>query len=223
MTGKAGDNDLDQTNDAERDLYAECPVEGCLERIALIELEDHIDFHALEEQDEKPGVAHAPASDSTSASASATASPSSKGSNEYRSPYVGSRHAARQDHGERGKSDRSSAVEAWNRIFKRSQPSHSSESSSTSSKGLTGKKRLGVRMNSTLPPFLTSSRSHRGMLTSSAQKLELGKYAHEDKMPDSLVQMLKRGKYVSGEGLLTLSWLLHRQASWPLSFPSSTG
>lgn len=33
------------------------------------------------------------------------------------------------------------------------------------------------------------------------QKAELGRYAHEDKMPDKLVNLLRKGRYISSEGM----------------------
>ena len=32
------------------------------------------------------------------------------------------------------------------------------------------------------------------------QKADLGRYAHEDKMPDRLVSLLRRGRYINSEG-----------------------
>ena len=36
------------------------------------------------------------------------------------------------------------------------------------------------------------------------QRSELGKYAHEDKMPEWLISLLKKGKYVKSEGEVVL-------------------
>ena len=33
------------------------------------------------------------------------------------------------------------------------------------------------------------------------QRAQLGKYAHEDRMPDALVSLLRKGGYVSAEGM----------------------
>lgn len=61
-----------------------------------------------------------------------------------------------------------------------------------------------------------------GRLTG-AQKSELGKYAHEDRMPDWLVDLLKRegqvvehgtrisGRLLPGGSLHTDAWLTHTQ------------
>ncbi|KXJ93182.1 peptidase family C78-domain-containing protein [Microdochium bolleyi] len=48
---------------------------------------------------------------------------------------------------------------------------------------------------------------------------ELGQYAHEDKMPDWLVSLLKKGKYVKSEGMIfVLEQLLTRSASTEWAF-----
>ncbi|KAH7033334.1 peptidase family C78-domain-containing protein [Microdochium trichocladiopsis] len=87
----------------------------------------------------------------------------------------------------------SHAIEAWKRLFH--VPSTVKDS--------------GSRNHSSSPPGI---RKRLG-------KSELGKYAHEDKMPDWLVALLKKGKYVKSEGMIfVLEQLLAHSSSTEWAF-----
>ncbi|KAI1261279.1 peptidase family C78-domain-containing protein [Xylariaceae sp. FL1019] len=147
----------EETN--EEDQFADCPVEGCLERIALVELEDHINFHAIEEHEESP----------TPATPASSSSPDGEG--EYRSPYAHNENTHRRNEHDRRARDHS-VIDAWKEIFKRPPPS-----------------------KPTKIPKVPGTRRRLG-------KSELGRFAHEEQMPDWLVDLLVKGKYKSSEGIV---------------------
>ncbi|KAI0540957.1 peptidase family C78-domain-containing protein [Xylaria digitata] len=172
------------SGDEDAGLFVECPIEGCLEQISLAELEDHIDLHAMEENDE---------SASDGAVAAADVAPVAGDKREYQSPYSSPEDAARSNRGyerERARSpaNHESAVDAWKRIFGRRPVRKMVEWESKSANGKTLKKRLGVS--------------------------ELGKHAYEHQMPDSLVALLRKRKYTSAEGIIqVLARLLEQNSS----------
>lgn len=113
------------------------------------------------------------------------------------------RHAdASPTSGNRSNAD---SIPRWKRILGMPAPSSSSsktrpEASSRSSGEDDPGKRLGVRLINLPPVLYTASFSHN------TQKADLGRYAHEDRMPDRLVSLLRRGRYISSEGRQRLGY-----------------
>ncbi|KAI1180937.1 peptidase family C78-domain-containing protein [Nemania sp. FL0916] len=184
---KAGEGDISSDEDAE--FFVECPVEGCLERISAAELEDHVDFHAIEEiEDSNLGDTTA------TVVAAAEVATSTVSQREYQSPYSrlgDGAHPARERESSspRSPSNHESAIDAWKKIFGRK---HIRKMKGLESRPADGtqpsQKRLG--------------------------KSELGKHAYERQMPDSLVALLKREKYTSAEGIIpVLAKLLEQSPS----------
>ncbi|KAI0408150.1 peptidase family C78-domain-containing protein [Xylaria palmicola] len=160
------------SSDEDPELVVHCPIEGCLEQISLAELEDHIDLHAIEQNEEWSF---------DGAVAVADVGPSTASGREYHSPYPrqeGEARSTREQERERARSptNHDGAVDAWKKIFSRKQASRIKESESRAADGKTPRKRLG--------------------------KSELGKHAYEHQMPPSLVSLLKKGKYTSAEGIV---------------------
>lgn len=199
---RAAEHEASSDEDAE--LFVECPIEGCLEQISLAELEDHVDFHAIEQNEESTSLA--------AVAAAVDVAPSAAADPEYRSPYSRPEEGvARSDHRhgrERPRSPTShdGAVDAWKKIFGRKHIKKVKDLESKHIDGRTLRKRLGVRF-----PHLCQRRlqKHPSKLWNLAladrrckQKSELGKHAYEHQMPDSLVALLRRGKYTSAEGSL---------------------
>lgn len=149
--------------------YAQCPVDGCEEILAVAELDDHLDLH-IAEQD--------PRDDAREYQASAP-------TNGYRSPYSNSggstpatqastapRASSRTSH---AKNRSSGSIQRWRQIF--GVPSAAKRSTTASAHaGEPPRKRLG--------------------------KSELGKYAHEDAMPDWLRRMLHEKNHISQGGMI---------------------
>ncbi|KAJ8120477.1 hypothetical protein ONZ43_g2823 [Nemania bipapillata] len=162
------------SDDDDAELFVECPIEGCLEQISLAELEDHVDFHTIEQNEE---------SDTDRVIATVDVAPSAANGREYRSPYSRTEGVARssreyehehEHERPRSSTNHGSTIDAWRRIFGRKQAKRAKDLEGRSADGKPLKKRLG--------------------------KSELGKHAYEHKMPDSLVSLLRRGKYTSAEG-----------------------
>ncbi|KAI0120036.1 peptidase family C78-domain-containing protein [Nemania sp. FL0031] len=166
---QAAEEEMSSSDDAdEAELFVECPIEGCLEQISLAELEDHVDFHAIEQNEETAPDGIAPAAD---------VAPSAAHAREYRSPYTRPEDVARPSHGHKREpphpsTSYDSAIDAWRKIFGRGLVRKIDDFESRPA----DKKRLG--------------------------KSELGKHAYEHKMPDSLVTLLKRGKYTSAKDII---------------------
>ncbi|KAI1736158.1 peptidase family C78-domain-containing protein [Xylaria scruposa] len=185
----ATEEDVNSDEDAE--LFVECPVDGCLEQIGIAELEDHINFHGMEENEE-------PTIDSDVAAAAAVVAPSAENEREYQSPYSHPEDAARsnREHARgraRSPTNHDSTVDAWKKIFNRRHARKTKDSEKRPVDGKTPRKRLG--------------------------KSELGKHAYENRMPDSLVALLKNGKYTSAEGIIpALARLLEQSPSTEYAF-----
>ncbi|KAK5630713.1 hypothetical protein RRF57_006428 [Xylaria bambusicola] len=161
-------------SDEDVGLFMECPIDGCLEQISLAELADHIDLHALEENDEL-------ASDADMADAAPVLGNTDE--REYRSPYSSPEdvaHSTREHERERARPpvNHDSTVDAWKKIFNRRHIKKSADWESRPADGKGLRKRLGVS--------------------------ELGKHAYEHQMPDSLVALLRKRKYTSAEVLARL-------------------
>ncbi|KAI0434635.1 peptidase family C78-domain-containing protein [Xylaria sp. FL1042] len=172
--------------DEDAGLFVECPIEGCLEQISFAELEDHIDLHAIEENEES-------ASEEADVATAADVAAVVANGREYRSPYSSPEDVARsnREHArERARSpvNRENTVDAWKKIFSRRSTRKIVDWDNGPGDGKGLRKRLGVS--------------------------ELGKHAYENQMPDSLVALLRKRKYTSCEGIIpVLARLLEQNSS----------
>ncbi|KAI0490742.1 peptidase family C78-domain-containing protein [Xylaria cf. heliscus] len=170
----------DANSDEDAELFVDCPVDGCLEQISLVELEDHINFHGMEENEES-------AVNGDVAATAAAVAPNADNGREYHSPYS---RPTPESGRERAQSptNHDSTIDAWKKIFNRRQARKTKDSESRPADGKAPRKRLG--------------------------RSELGKHAYENKMPDSLVSLLRKGKYTSSEGIIpVLAKLLEQNPS----------
>ncbi|KAK3359268.1 peptidase family C78-domain-containing protein [Lasiosphaeria hispida] len=184
----AKDDDKDSANakvDGEAQ-YAECPVEGCGEMLSLDEMDYHIELHADEAGTDLDGGLAQSAVHEARAS---TSSPS---------PSRAHREAERQRRAARASevtSNQSKAISAWKKLLKMPDSSASST--------------LSPRRRQNTKPA-SKSDSTRGKRLGKAQ---LGKYAHEDRMPDWLVSLLQKGGQVKSEGVVSVIAQLLEQCS----------
>ncbi|CAJ2507471.1 Uu.00g086570.m01.CDS01 [Anthostomella pinea] len=194
-----GDPDMSSEGEGQ---FAVCPIDACEEIITLAELDEHIEFHAAEEPD--PEAASTSAWRERHSHGGATARDSEAASNGYRSPYVNSGNVAagsgyeRADdeprsgaNGGNGSASQAKSIESWKQILH--MPG--------SRKAARTRKDGAYEADGESPP-----RKRLG-------KSELGKYAHENKMPDWLVSMLRKGRYVSAEGVISVLEQLLEQNS----------
>ncbi|KAJ9142620.1 Zinc finger with UFM1-specific peptidase domain protein [Pleurostoma richardsiae] len=189
-----GGNDRGSPDSSEQ--FAECPVDGCGEVLLADELEYHIELHREETdagvassaaspvRDEQAGVVDAPRSPSDPAQGARMARERRASRSSPRRAQPSSRHPARQNSVRSGPptaSRQESTIQAWRNLFGMHPKRHADEKKKPEQEadgvlGKTQRKRLG--------------------------KNELGKYAHEKKMPDWLVSHLNRGGQVVGEGII---------------------
>lgn len=143
--GRAG-KQQDANSDEDIENFVECPIEGCLEQIVLAELDEHVGFHAMEENEETA---------SAGANSAADVAMGASSERQYRSPYSGAGDADRpsrehhhhhhRHHRRRSRSPNGSAVDAWKKIFSRKQARNSKDLESRPIDEKTPRKRLGVR------------------------------------------------------------------------------
>ncbi|KAK8047626.1 hypothetical protein PG996_015690 [Apiospora saccharicola] len=187
-----GDEDASSSSVApsvEEVQFAECPIEGCGEVVTLAEYDDHIELHNLEEA----------AGDTSSRSASGSPFHQYAANRDgYQSPYAEQQEPAaaavvvppvRRPHRTDGTSGRGNSITAWKQILQMP--------------NATGHKRRS-------PEFEAAEERPRKRLG----KAELGRYAHEDKMPDWLVTLLKKEGQVVEQGVIgVLEQLLESNSS----------
>jgi len=156
--------DESEARTSEEELYAECPIEGCGEVVEVREMDDHVDFHAQEEDLDGAATPRA------SKEKAPQASPPSKSSSSHA-------HGDSKRSSSRDKGKNAHAIHKWHQILsmpgKRPHASSASESASTGQPGRS-RRRLG--------------------------KAELGKYAHEKRMPDWLIDLLKKDWGIKASG-----------------------
>ncbi|KAK3903334.1 peptidase family C78-domain-containing protein [Staphylotrichum tortipilum] len=166
--------------------YVECPVEGCAEVLQLPELDYHLELHSEESGDNLDPDQGTEAEAETKTSAFG--------------PSRAHREAERHRRAEPGsdKNDRqANTISAWKRLLK--MPGSSSSHSILSSKRSHGEKHGGTGRPSRGRRFGTSM---------------LGQYAHEDRMPDWLVSLLKKsGQTASPPGVVSVLAVLLEQSS----------
>ncbi|KAM5513987.1 Zinc finger with UFM1-specific peptidase domain protein [Fusarium oxysporum f. sp. phaseoli] len=166
-----------------------CP-EGCGEILQLDELAYHLELHELEAQDATPE----PEPEQTPTVA--------------RKPEPSTRERER-------KHKKVSAIQAWKDLFS-GRSSHGKESSSSSSRTRHKTKREDAGITKTTSRG-SSSRDKNGERAKSNVRLgksDLGRFAHERKMPPWLVDLLKDEGQVVNDGVLpVLSQLLEQSPS----------
>ncbi|KAH9909816.1 peptidase family C78-domain-containing protein [Xylariomycetidae sp. FL2044] len=165
-------DDDDEEEEDEREVqFDSCPVDDCEEVIAIAELDDHLELHAVEE----PGsTADTSARDAKEVSAPTAGS--------YRSPYVHSGNTPR---------DSRPATDA----------SSDSHSLSRQARAKEQWKQM-LHMPGSKSSAETSWRTNRDSASRPTLGAELGRFAHEDKMPNWLVSLLKKGVYESTAGVI---------------------
>ncbi|KAK0626678.1 peptidase family C78-domain-containing protein [Immersiella caudata] len=169
---------------ADEDLpYAECPVEGCGELLPFDAMDYHIELHAAEAGADLDGEA----------GQSPIRDPHTSGSSSS-GPSRAHRDAERQ---RRAESSQAKAISAWKRLLRMPESSSSSSHSS--------KHHHRKDAKSTTP-----SDPSRGKRLGKAQ---LGKYAHEDRMPEWLVSLLQNSRPVESEGVVPVIAQLLEQCS----------
>ncbi|RYO98481.1 hypothetical protein DL764_007077 [Monosporascus ibericus] len=169
---------VDTASNDEENLVCECPVDGCGEFITLTELDDHVGFHAAEEQPSEDSDAN-PLGYPTPRFTSDESAPRSQ---ERGSEMV----PARKRHAE--------SVAKWKQILHMPSPSVSSSPKKARNSSVTG------------------PRSNEEDTRRRLGKAELGRYAHEDRMPDRLVSLLRNGRYVSSENIIPVIEQLLQQS-----------
>ncbi|KAG5746774.1 hypothetical protein H9Q69_000995 [Fusarium xylarioides] len=171
----------------------ECP-EGCGEILRLDELAYHLELHELEAQDATPTPEPGPEPEQTPAVA--------------RKPEPPSRERDR-------KHKKVSPIQAWKDLFA-GRSSHGRESNGSSSRTRHKTKREDAGITKTTSRG-SSSRDKNGERAKSNVRLgksDLGRFAHERKMPPWLVDLLKDEGQVVNDGVLpVLSQLLEQSPS----------
>ncbi|KAJ2900191.1 peptidase family C78 [Zalerion maritima] len=197
--------------------YVECPLEGCGEVVGLSDMDLHLDLHSQEDSGNDAAIAEvltdsgATAGDRSSSS-SMTATPE-----ETMSPRSARRHHRRRS----GMSSRPDTTEKERDRYS------NSKQQSTMSILLGEKHRKTIQEWKMIltgsPPSLLGSkakrRPHTGAASSSMKakrlgKSELGKYAHELRMPEWLVSLLKKGGQVENSGMIPVIEQLLEQSQY---------
>ncbi|KAK1760730.1 peptidase family C78-domain-containing protein [Echria macrotheca] len=172
----------------EEDLpFAECPVDGCGELLSFDEMDFHIELHAGEAgTSPEPELAQPPSSSSNQApGASSSSSGPSRSHREAERQQTHSKPAA-------SSSSQAKAISAWRKLLKM-----------PDSNPVTSRQRMDGASSA-------ASDQSRGKRLGKAQ---LGKYAHEDRMPDWLVSLLRKGGQVESEGVVGVIAQLLEQCS----------
>lgn len=193
--------------------YVECPMEGCNEVVVRDEFEYHLELHGDEVEEDRapapptsnPSRTPDQAADVATTDAGAAGAAADIGGEDVRHTRSAKRRRSSPHRNGNASEDseeaaahnrRKKAIFAWRNIL--SWPKHKTESidgapssstgDSSASNGPKGPKKLG--------------------------KAELGRYAHEEKMPEWLVTMLKKNGQVVGYDVIpVLQQLLQQSAS----------
>lgn len=165
--------------------YVECPIDACGEIVTMAELNDHVELHAFEEA----GGANTDAG-AAAAPVALDRAQNNHGNNGYVSPYSNNRNQEnippennrpREEPSPSRGEKLKETIQQWKNILKMPSPRKRDRSADSADK----RRRLG--------------------------KAELGKYAHEDKMPGWLVSLLQKEGQVIGEGVIPVLAQLLRQ------------
>ncbi|KAB5575896.1 peptidase family C78-domain-containing protein [Coniochaeta sp. 2T2.1] len=175
----------------EEGQYVECPIEGCGEILMLEEMDYHLELHE-QEVDDVGGEASAQVTQKTDQDAEGSRpgpSSSRRQSSSGRSSSAQQREDAPRSYGSSSNSSKQqTAISAWRNIF--NMPS--------SSRRLTEAEK---RVAASAVPGKRLGRSH------------LGKYAHEDRMPDWLINLLQKHGQVDQPGIIPVLQQLLQQSS----------
>ncbi|KAK0635188.1 peptidase family C78-domain-containing protein [Bombardia bombarda] len=191
--------DLDANPDSEDDAqYVECPIESCGEALLLAEMEYHLDLHAQEEADvsstspKQHGDHHRPPKPTT------TPTPSSTPSSSLGAHREGHRHRHSGSPDWRSPSStQAKAISMWKTIFRIPGSTVAASSSFSSS-----------------PRHRHAERpAPEGGSGKRLGKAQLGRFAHEEQMPEWLVAHLKKGGQKQSEGVIPVLALLLDQCS----------
>ncbi|KAF3760218.1 DUF1671-domain-containing protein [Cryphonectria parasitica EP155] len=173
--------------DAASTAYVECPIEGCNEVVVRDELDYHLELHS-DEADDGSATTHpesgaAPATDPTTAIGGDDVR-RTRSAKRRRSPAA--RDISQDSEEVAAHSRRKKAIFAWRNIL--SMPKWNKSKPETDS-GTTA-----APSSSTVPDGPKQPKQ--------LGKAELGRFAHEKKMPDWLVKMLKRDGQVVGQDVI---------------------
>lgn len=171
------------------DGYVECPIDGCNEVVVGNELDYHLELHAGEvEEDAVPGEVPDPSfKDSTETSEEEPRARSAK--RRRSSPRRDSSH----DSDEAAADPRhKKAVSAWRNIFSMPRLKKSKQDIDDGA------------------PSIDTKESPKSNVPKKLGKAELGRYAHEARMPDWLVTLLKRGQVVGKDIIPVLAQMLEQ-------------
>ncbi|KAL6924306.1 hypothetical protein FSHL1_001561 [Fusarium sambucinum] len=178
-----------------------CPEDGCGEILQPDELAYHLELHELEAQGATPEPEPEPAREPVAEQAPAVP----------RKPATPTRGSSR-------KNKKASTIQAWKDLFigNNSRSSHSRDSSSSSSRTRHKTKREDAGISKS-PDRGSSSQSKNGerrRRPGQLGKSELGRFAHEKKMPLWLIDLLHdEGHIVNNDVLPVLSQLLEQSPS----------
>lgn len=177
--------------DGAGDGYVECPIDGCNEVVAGNELDYHLELHAGEAEED--AVPEAPDSHLKHSTEAGEDEPQARSAKRRRSSL---RHDPSQDSDEAAAhASHKKAISAWRNIFSKPKLSKSKQASSN-----------GATSTDT-------DESPKPKVPKKLGKSELGRYAHEARMPDWLVSLLKRGGHVVGTDVIPVLAQLLEQCS----------
>jgi hypothetical protein len=184
--------------------YVECPSEGCGELLLLEELDYHLELHAEESGDhlQRPSVPHSERDTQPATGPSATTR-----------SHPEAEKSRLSEHAPEPVSRQAKAISVWKRLLRmpgsssadRHQPrKHRHDETHTTVAEFTRGKRLGVSS--------IGSHQRQGWLArlTLSQKTHLGKYAHEERMPDWLVTLLRKEGQIVTHGEYDIPYLTPR-------------
>lgn len=183
---------------ADEDLeYTECPVDGCGEILPRGEMDYHLELHAEEAAGDSPVISPDPEPAAvTEPGQSLSGGSSSRHHRRDRERDRDGDTSPRHRHSERSHrkspptpTTQSRAIAAWKKLLK--MPGSSSSASPSHSS----------RRHHSSEPVTSSEKQANAKRLGKAQ---LGRYAHEERMPDWLVAHLQKGGQVKSEGMTEL-------------------
>ncbi|KAL0467363.1 peptidase family C78 domain-containing protein [Neurospora intermedia] len=219
--------------------YIECPAKDCGEVLLAADLGYHLELHAAEQggsaasetetdspiitpsapspspKAQSPPVRRPTTSTRTPPSHSSSSSPrpstTSSSSKAHRGETEGHRRGERKDdhHSDRNR-DSNKSKSIWRAFFGIHHPRRSSDAASMSPKP--PRKRHKEKVSERLAER-ASGGTAKVMRGTRLGKAQLGKYAHEEQMPDWLVKHMEKGLYVKAEGIIPVLAQLFEQCS----------
>jgi len=180
--------------DGNSPAYAECPIDNCGEMLLVEEMGYHIELHADEEDMNEVDASEQSSDPRPKHNSKSAARPRREG--HWHDDQVSS---IEEYNSSSSKRNRQSSIQAWKKIFSMPKPSASKPKASTAV----------PTASLTEASEANKSGGHRRL-----GKLELGKHAHEQKMPDSLAEHLRRNWGVKMAGVIpVLEQLLEQNHS----------